>query len=315
MKRSRKIVVRGGIMGTLLLGAVWTATDYFYRLAIDATTSKKIVSNGNAVVLTVKRDAFDYKKWMVTKSGMRNVYTTSWDGLRLHRYEIRNKAEGNRYAILIHGYDSNGISMAEQAKYFYDLGYHVIVPELRGHGGSEGTYIGMGWHDRLDVLQIVEEIVSREKEAKIVLYGISMGAATVLMASGEPLPSNVVAVIEDCGYTSAWEEFEYQLHHLFSLPAVPLLYTTDWMTRHRAGYGFSEASAIAQVRKSVTPTLFIHGTEDTFVPFSMLGRLYEACNAPKEKFVVEGAGHAQSMEKHPEAYKEELGRFLRKYGR
>ena len=97
----------------------------------------------------------------------------------------------------------------------------------------------MGWHDRKDVLMWVDKIIEMDPDSDIVLYGVSMGGATVMMTSGEDLPDNVKCIVEDCGYTSAWDEFEYQLKELFGLPSFPLLNTANNITMLRAGYGFN----------------------------------------------------------------------------
>ena len=189
--------------------------------------------------------------------------------------------------------------MAFYAEKFYNMGYNVMIPDLRGHGESEGDYIGMGWDDRKDIMNLIDYIIAEDSKAEIVLFGVSMGAATVMMVSGEELPSNVKAVIEDCGYTSAWDQFAYQLKVLFNLPEFPMMNIADIICKIRAGYFISDASAIKQVKKSVTPTLFIHGDSDSFVPFEMQEELYEACNAEKEKVVIEGAAHAKASSTNP----------------
>ena len=114
------------------------------------------------------------------------------------------------------------------------------------------------------------------------------GAATVMMTAGEPLPPNVRAIVEDCGYTTAWEEFRYQLKKPMACRRFPVLYTADALLRRRAGFSLREASAAAQVAHSRTPMLFIHGGKDAFVPFAMLDEVYAAARCPKEKIC--GAG-------------------------
>ena len=132
-----------------------------------------------------------------------------------------------------------------------------------------------------------------------------------MMASGEAdLPANVRAVVEDCGYTSAWDEFAGQLRELFGLPAFPILDVTNLVTRLRAGWDMREASAVNQVARSVTPTLFIHGDADTFVPFWMLDAVYGAAACEKEKLVVPGAAHAQAAAVDPELYWGTVEEFL-----
>ena len=140
-----------------------------------------------------------------------------------------------------------------------------------------------------------------------------MGAATVMSVSGEKLPTNVRAIIEDCGYTSAWNQFAYQLKALFKLPAFPMMYTASIICKIRAGYFISEASPIKQIKKSITPTLFIHGDADKFVPFFMLDELYNASPVQKEKLVIKGAAHVKSSKVDPNLYWSTIENFLKKH--
>ena len=107
----------------------------------------------------------------------------------------------------------------------------------------------MGWDDRLDIIDWINTILEYNPNAEIVLHGVSMGAATVSMVSGEDLPSNVKAIVADCGYTSVWDEFAYQLDDLFSLPEFPILNVSSLVAKVRAGYFLGEASTLKQVAK------------------------------------------------------------------
>lgn len=227
-------------------------------------------------------------------------------------YFFANK--GHRYAIVCHGYTGNSAQMASSALKFHELGYSVLTPDAVAHGESDGKYYGMGWLEREDILGWMDSIIAHDPEAQIILFGISMGGATVMMVSGEELPSNVKCIIEDCGYSSVWDEFELQLETLFHLPPFPLLYMADLACRIRAGYGFKEASSVDQLQKATVPMLFIHGEDDTFVPYSMLDVVYEACASPeKEKLTIPGAGHGMAGSVDPDTYWSTISAFLEKY--
>ncbi len=202
--------------------------------------------------------------------------------------------------------------MESRSEHFYNLGYNVLTVDLRAHGLSEGNYIGMGWDDRHDLVAWINFLVDRDPEISIVLYGVSMGAATVLNTTGEDLPLNVVAAVEDCGYTTTWDIFKYQLDSVFSLPAHPFMDAAKTVAYIRAGYDISKGP-IDVIQNSKTPTLFIHGTEDKFVPYEMLDILYDASVAPKEKLVIEGSGHGQSHLVDPETYWAAVDSFVIKY--
>lgn len=188
------------------------------------------------------------------------------------------------------------------------------MPDDRGHGGSEGDYIGFGWPDRKDYLLWIRKIIEAVGEsAQIVLHGISMGGATVMMISGEKLPEQVKVIVEDCGYTSVYDQLLYQLKRIYKLPAFPILPATSLLTRMKAGYHFNEASALKQLDKNKLPTLFIHGSEDTFVPTEMVWRLYEACKTEKEIYIAEGAGHGMAYSTDKAAYEQKVSDFVGRY--
>ena len=291
--------------------------NYLYNLAINPSISKDKVFNSQKNHVKKEKASTDIiekiKEWLEDEVGYSDVYISSDEGLKLHNYKIINKNVSKKWVIIVHGYTSKGFNMTSYAKNFYNMRYNIMIPDLRAHGESEGHYIGMGWDDRNDIINLIDYILAEESDAEIVLFGVSMGAATVMMVSGEKLPSNVKAIIEDCGYTSAWEQFAYQLKTLFNLPEFPMMNIADIICKIRNGYFISDASAIKQVKKSVIPTLFIHGNCDSFVPFEMQEKLYDACKAEKEKVVIEGATHAQAAFVNPELYWLSIVNFLDKY--
>jgi fermentation-respiration switch protein FrsA (DUF1100 family) len=140
-----------------------------------------------------------------------------------------------------------------------------------------------------------------------------MGGATVLMAGGEASPPELKAIIEDCGYTSAEEELWHQLVTRYHLRSRWLMAAADRLTQRRAGYSFAEASSLEQVKNIKVPTLFIHGEDDSFVPFAMVHSLYEACPAPKELYTVKGAEHGMAYSVAGPEYEERIAAFLRQW--
>ena len=224
----------------------------------------------------------------------------------------RRQEQSHRWAICLHGYRSRPERMGHYGLAYAERGYSVLLPALRGHGASEGTYVGMGWHDRLDLLCWIRWILEQDPAAEIVLHGVSMGAATVLLAAGESLPQNVRAVVADCGYTTARAELRYVAAHQASpllVPAVPLL---SAVTRHRAKYRLGDAAPLEAVKKTNLPILFIHGEKDDFVPPEMARQLYEAASGPRELYLVQEAGHAESARIAPKQYWAAVDGFLKR---
>ena len=307
MKRFKKITISIFIvLLTLFIGGSSLVGVLFYNLALNANYSKDIIyAEYNDENLN------DAQKWLEEKSNYSDKYIESYDKLQLHSYVVSQNS--NKWAIVVHGYGGSGKLMSDKSKYFYDMGYNVLIPDLRGHGKSEGDYIGMGWKDRLDIISWINFIIKENPNAEIVLHGTSMGAATVLMTSGENLPSNVKAIVADCAYTSAWDEFSYQLETYLKVPSSYILNVTNMVTKLKAGYSLKEASALESVKKATVPILFIHGDKDKFVPYSMMDKLYDATISPKEKLTIEGGEHANSDLVSPFLYWLTLEDFLNQY--
>lgn len=313
---ARKLIVILGIICIIGFTVLAIISLYFFNVAINRKTVIVFEDNTPKEAPEPLPTPIDVKgtKW-VEQQGYETWNIKTGDGLFLKAYFIKAKERSNKTVILAHGYTSQGKDMGSFAKYYYSkLGYNVLMPDDRGHGQSEGNYIGFGWLDRKDYLQWIDKVIeSVGEDSQIVLHGISMGGATVMMVSGETLPPQVKAIIEDCGYTSVLDQLKFQLKQMYDLPEFPILNATSLMTKIRAGYFFEEASALNQVKKDKLPMLFIHGDQDTFVPTEMVYKLYEACNAPKDLLVVKGAGHAMSYHEAKKEYQKKIKSFLKKY--
>lgn len=248
------------------------------------------------------------KKWL--KENGQDVYMRSQDNLRLKATLIEQ--DSHTYVIMVHGYRGDGASIIAPIKKMKEAGYSLLVPDLRGHGESEGDYIGMGCDDRLDILEWIRFLLNRDKNASIVLYGVSMGAATVMNVAGENIPDEVKCIIEDCGYTNVWDLFQAHFD-MNRFESAIVLRAGSLVTKIRAGYNIMDNQPIQQIQKSQRPILFIHGDEDDFVPFSMVDKLYNAAKCEKEKLVIQGAGHANSCAINPKLYYQTIFDFIEKY--
>ena len=256
------------------------------------------------------------RRWMNEHPLREDWFEKSDDGLRIHANFIPSPLpEGDhRYAICVHGYSDTSESVGQYARVYRDVyGMNVLLPDLRGHGKSEGTYVGYGYHARLDIIVWIDRILERDPKAMILLHGISMGAATVMMTTGEHLPSNVKACVEDAGYSTAVEEFKHVYNNLESKPPVPveiMMPALRTVALIRSGYALGQASPLEAVKRSKTPTLFIHGENDTFIPCSMMKKLFEAAACEKMYLIVKGAEHVRSVVVDPEGYWEKVDSFL-----
>ena len=139
--------------------------------------------------------------------------------------------------------------------YNHDLGYNILLPDLRNSGLSDGDHYQMGWNDRKDVMQwmnLANEIFGGNTQ--MVVHGISMGAATTMMVSGEKQQPYVKCFVEDCGYTDVKDEFTHKLKEMFHLPSFPMINIASALCKIKYGWSFTEASALTQVAKSTLIT-------------------------------------------------------------
>ena len=236
---------------------------------------------------------------------------SSAEGLRLTATHFLPEMPGHRWAILIHGYGRDQRYARDYAEVYLQQGWQVLTPDLRASGESEGEYITMGSKESAEIALWAQQIAERDPEAQIVLHGVSMGAATAMLAAARDDCPNLAAVVEDCGYTSAYEMFANQLGVLFGLPAFPIMDCVDVVSGWKTGARVSEAAPIKAVTRIRVPILFIHGDADGLVPPRMMQELYEAAQPPqKEQLVVQGAGHGDAMKEAPETYWKTIFGFL-----
>lgn len=307
-RRGLKIVlIVLAVLLVLAAGALAFAGNYLFHFALDPRFGGMLGAYDPEDV-TLEGDA----AWFDENSEDR--WLTSQDGLELHGLYLPREGS-HKYAVICHGYGSIPQYGGRFALKFYEMGYNVLAPAARAHERSEGRYTGMGWPERRDIVAWVNTLVERDPQAEIVLFGVSMGGATVMMTAGEAdLSPNVKCVIEDCGYSSVWDEFAGQLDELFGLPTFPVLDAASLVTQVRAGWSFKEASAVEQLKKTALPMLFIHGEDDTFVPYAMLDVVYDACaSADKERLSIPGAAHGEASWEDPELYWATVEAFLDKH--
>lgn len=248
---------------------------------------------------------------MQQAGALRDTFIVNDHGRRLHAlYAPCRQAKGT--VVLVHGYTDCALRMMMLGQVYHDsLHFNILAPDHERHGQSEGDVIQMGWLDRLNTERWIDVATQLWPRNLVYLHGISMGAATVMMCSGDQLPPAVRGIIEDCGYTSVWDEFAGELQNQFRLPIHPLLDVASLLCQVRYGWNFRQASALDQVRRSTLPMLFIHGDSDDFVPTQMVYQLHGAkTHGYKQLWLAPGSGHAASFRDHPREYLEQVREFI-----
>ena len=263
----------------------------------------------------------DIKPWvdsLQSAGAIRDTFIMGQDGDRHHALLIASSHRSNHTAVVVHGYTDCAVDFLNIAQiYNHDMGFNVLLPDLHACGKSDGKAQQMGWLDRLDVLQWINIADSlwrnSARQSEIVVHGVSMGAAATMCVAGDITIPAVKCFVEDCGYTSVWDEFAAQMKEQFGLPEFPLMYVTSALCKIKFGWSFGEASPLEQVRKCRKPMLFIHGGKDSYVPTRMVYPLYDAKPAPKELIVFRNTKHARSYSDYPLEYKRIVKRFVNRY--
>jgi len=316
MKKEKILKIIIAILLILILlgvGLTEVIGNYFVNYAIarsGAGGDRKISQESTIEVLGEDEKIIENNKKIAKENSekwseaiqQKQVEVKANDNITLRGTEYLKQEETNKWAIILHGYRSNPSSVLTIGEHFSEKGYNVLIPSMRACADSEGEYVGMGWLDKEDLKCWINLIIEENKNAEIILHGSSMGAATVLMASGDELPANVKNIIADSGYTSVWDIFASEAKARFNLPEFPVLNMFQIVANRKAKYDIKEASSLEQVKKSKTPILFIHGDKDDFVPEYMCEKLYDATNCKKEKIIIHGAGHTDGKYREPEKY-------------
>ena len=241
-------------------------------------------------------------------------YITSFDGLRLHARYFEYAPDA-AVEIMFHGYRGTAErDLSGGVQRCFSLGRSVLLVDQRGAGESEGRVISFGINESRDCRGWVDELIGRKgKDVKIILTGISMGAATVMIAAGRELPPQVVGVIADCGFSSA-REIMWEVMRGMKLPPRLLYPFLKLGARLFGHFDLEETSAVESMKRCRLPVFFIHGEDDRFVPCTMSRRCYEACAGPKYLFTVPEAGHGMGYLLDTDGYRRELTKFSRENG-
>lgn len=303
-----------GVCGGLVLVCLLTSLICFFKV-FYSPKRKPIVPDEYSI--PPGREYEKYRDnivgWMKTVRSMphEEVSITSHDGLKLVGYYYEYKA-GAPMEIIFHGYRGNADrDLSGGVLRCHNLGRNALIVDQRAAGKSEGHVISFGIKERLDCMRWIDYAIERfGKDVKIIITGVSMGAATVVMAAAEQLPENVTSVVADCGYTSAREIIRLIIGKM-GLP-VSLIYPFVRLGAFLFGrFRLEETSPIEAARCARIPIIFLHGDADTFVPTEMSVRMHEACTSKKRLYLVKDAAHGLAYPLDVEGYERELREFDR----
>lgn len=271
----------------------------------------------------------EWRDSLVANDLWRDTFLVADDGYRRHAYILSHRSDtiindNNDTTVLVptgatvvvHGYCDNS---ARMMRYYYlhyqELHRNCLVPDLYGHGLSEGENVRFGWLDRLDLTKIWLPMAHNLwPDLDIIQHGLSMGGATTMMTSGEEIPDSLClkGFIEDCGYNNTYQLLSEKIKAEVGLPAFPFLDAADLLCQWRFGWSMKEADSEKQLAKCKLPMLFIHGDADTYVPYYMLQKNYDAKKQGyKEMWIATGSEHAESIHDHYDEYISRVKNFIK----
>lgn len=315
---TKKVCIGAGIAasGIAIAGIVSCGiTKQLVRIALDREAPKNMGKakqklTGGRVDAELAAELAVYAE-KLEQSDCESVEITSHDGKKLvgHWYPCKN---AERIIIAMHGWRSYWAKdFGAIAAFWHENGCSVLYAEQRGQNNSGGEYMGFGLVERFDCLDWIQWVNQMiENELPVYLAGISMGASTVLMAAGMELPENVQGIIADCGFTSPHAIWKHVVENNMHLSYRRLrMAVADAYCKQKIQMGANEYSTVEAMKQCKVPVLFIHGTDDHFVPVEMTYENYKACTAPRYLLIVPGAEHGMSYFVDRAGYEEAVKAF------
>ncbi len=242
-----------------------------------------------------------YAQWLNNNAFTEGIHGEG--GHKLVCEKIGNYSTSHSYVIISHPYGKLPYDMAAFAYHFYDLGFHIYLPYMRGFGKSDYRTVSMGVGDYKDILKWVEEIVSVDEDAKIFIYGLGLGGTASLLTADKGLPENVKGIIADSAYSDIKDLFKHNFKEFYSVNAFPTIEIASVYNKFVNGWSFDVLDVETAVKKSSVPILYIQGGEDQIVPVEHINDLYDVTYEEHSGYVlIPGATHCEGSDFEPEKY-------------
>ena len=305
---------------TVISALSYAVTDFMVDVALDAKKQKRVSSKAIKAITGSEKlsDFLEYAKAQGEKLAQMHLETvaiTAEDGTKLIGHLYRHP-DAKRTILAMHGWRSGWArDFGMVADFWHQNGCNVLYAEQRAQGESGGEYMGFGMLERYDCLDWVHYLCRNGFDDKpMYLAGVSMGGATVLMSAAFDLPPCVKGIMADCAFTSAQDIWKHVARNNIRMAYTGLhaLIASD-ICKRKIQLGSADFTTIEAMKESRVPVLFVHGTDDCFVPVEMTYENYKACSAEKRLFVVPGADHGMSYFVDPEGYRAAMLNFFKDY--
>ena len=319
MKKAAKLMVSAGILAASAAGTAYAVTKLLVDTALNREAPKimrclkKVIAGSKSVsqeLLDARQSASD----KLLNTPMETVTILADDGTSLigRWYPAEHP---QRVIIAMHGWRSVWCKdFGMIADFWHNSGCSILFPDQRGQNDSGGSYMGFGLLERHDCMAWIKWADARcDGALPIYLAGISMGATTVLMTAGDSFPKSVRGIIADCGFTSPDCIWRYVVKKNLHLPYGIRRSVANYLCKRKICQEPHSYSTIDALKKATVPVLFIHGSDDHFVPVEMTYQNFSACVSPKYLLIVPGASHGMSYIVNRKAYEEAVMNFFTAY--
>ena len=299
-----------GIISLLIVVLVGCAIFFVFNTLVCTKRKQSKLSQTNPELYKMLKNDLEYTIKWVDDNKSDDFYIKSVDGIMLHAVFLDKKS--NKTILLMHGYKSSCCkNFSDLIIYYYEHGFNVLLCDQRTQHESEGKFRTFGILEGRDVCKWCEKLNEvTNDDSRIILHGVSMGSTSVLMSLAYDIPTNVIGVIADCGFTSAWEIFKHIFKTTYHLATFPILNIANIISKMIFKFDFKSMSTLDIVANTSIPILFIHGKKDDFVPIWMSDQNYKACKSKKEYLIYENAGHALAYHQNKQDYKNNIMRFI-----
>ena len=293
--KHKKVVVAAGATSAVSYAAYHAISKEMIKQVFNVHPTKEVIDP-------------QYLGWLRNSRAVQ-ARVGSFDGLKLVGLNIQNH-EGAPYIIMVHGMRDTKVSLFSRAYEFDQLGYNILLPDQRGTGDSDSAPYTYGFKESQDLLVWINYLITKDPEVQIILYGQSMGASAVMMATAYHLPENVKCLIEEGGFSSLEEEFSYYIQRKTGIRYTkPVLKIVEREMKEKFGMKYADVNPKQCLENNEIPLLIIHGEEDQYVPFVMAKKIYNHNKGEKKYYPIANADHSNCNES--ENYYMNLDAFIR----
>ncbi|WP_082087802.1 alpha/beta hydrolase [Domibacillus indicus] len=303
----RTSALKKGLAASLSAAAVTAGTGFYLSHRI-----LYIARKAEEAIIDRETKAGRYDMQAYRELPKKEAWVTSSDGTRLKSVFI-TPHPGRPYVIFCHGVTEHKVNSVKYMNVFLKRGFNAVLFDHRRHGESEGRLTSYGHFEKHDLKAVVDELIRREGSQVVFgIHGESMGAVTLLLYAGT-VEDKAAFYIADCPFSDFREQVKHQMKRELGFSPPFFMAIAEWAVWLRGRYKMAELSPLEAVRRIKNPVLFIHSKEDDFILPEMTEALFQAKPGPKQLFMAEKGGHAQSYNENAEEYEQTIDRFLAEY--